>query len=128
PPRRIHDRRKRVPPIPLHLRGSRSLMLIPHVPVVHPWCRAAAAMRLFPVYFSLTIRDRALDGKPRPQFPRRPFRFRRRTRTAVLQLRPAIRVIAAADAGVGGSWVAKSLAPSSREYFRCCSLPTQKKV
>src|SRR5437660_12771912 len=106
----VQDATERVPRFQSFPR--RSPMLRPRVLVVHPWCRAAAAMGSFPVYFSLTIRDRALAGKPRPQFPRRPFRFRRRTRTAVLQLRPAIRAIAAADAGVAGSWVAKSPAHS----------------
>src|SRR6267378_2505951 len=94
----VQDATERVPPFQSF--PSRSTKLRPRVPVVHPWCRAAAAMESFPVYFSLTIRDRALDGKPRPQFPRRPFRFRRRTHTVVLWLRQAIRAMDAVGSRV----------------------------
>ena len=98
--------------------GSLSSKLRPRVPVVLPWCRAAAATQSFPVYFSLTIRDRALDGKPRPQFPRQPFRFRRRTRTAALRLHPSIHAIAAVGSRVAGSSVAKSAGHSPLEKLR----------
>src|SRR6266446_6882438 len=94
----VQDATERVPPFQSF--PSRSTKLRPCVAIVQPWYRAVAATRLFPVYFSLTIRDRALDGKPRPQFPRQPFRFRRRTRTAALRLHPSIHAIAAVGSRV----------------------------
>src|SRR5205823_4982771 len=97
---------------------SRSTKLRPCVAIVVPWRRAAAAKRSFPVYFSLTIRDRALESRPRPQFPRQPFRFQRRTRTAALRLRQAIGAIAAVGSRVAGSSVAKSAEHSPLEKLR----------
>jgi hypothetical protein len=44
---------------------------------------------IVPVCFSLTIRDRALDGKPRPRF-RVTISIPATNHTAVFQLRPAI--------------------------------------
>src|SRR5438270_13088853 len=114
-PRRAPDARKHVPPLVFRHGKSLRSKLRPRLSIVHPWCRAAAATRLFPVHFSLTNRNRTLADKLRWQFPGHSFRFRRRTHTVVLQLRPAIRAMAAAETEVAGSSVAKSPAHSPRE-------------
>src|SRR5207253_2514608 len=114
---------KRVPPVVLrHGEWLRS-KLRSRVPIVHSWCRAAAATRLFPVYFSLTHRNRALADKLRSRFPSHPFRFRRRTRTVALQLRPAIHAMAAAGSRVAGSSVASSPTHFPREKLRGWPVP-----